>query len=262
MRAQTQALLLIAMISASYAKVAYVATEKVGGTCEYDGYKPGGGEPILTPITPTLAKTPTSALAKIVGVAGAKIPGIAGKGAALAMHGQKLLGLFSAAAKLGPALGVFGAAMGVFDSLNKVSPAQIIGAVNTAITKLTKDMNDRLSKMKGYVDAKVLGLEKELVTKEYRTMFTLWSNCASETSVAKVDTCMLDAIRLINSGGPKFYKFSSVSQFPVPPKGLKRTRKYLTDNPSKAPAYYEVKRLEISVMGFRDYVTLRLMALD
>ncbi|XP_065061662.1 uncharacterized protein LOC135688668 [Rhopilema esculentum] len=229
------------------------------GVCSYKGYMPGGGKPNISPIKPPTATMPANALAKIAG--------LGSKSAALAMHSSNLmkaLGKGSAlflkiAPKLGPALGVFGAALGFVTAFTSPTPQDILNQANKAIAKLTAEVNDRLVKMEGYVDYKVIKLEKDLVNREYRSLFNLFGNCAKEATKDQVNECMRDAEMKAASDAPKYMildtkmgAYTDSTKF----------RSYYDSNPSKAPSYYDVKRIEAGIISFRDYATLHLLMIS
>ena len=229
------------------------------GVCSYKGYMPGGGTPNISPIKPPTATMPANALAKIAG--------LGSKGASLAMHSSNLMKAFGKgsalflkiAPKLGPALGVFGAALGFVSALTSPTPQDILNQANKAIAKLTAEVNDRLVKMEGYVDYKVIQLEKDLVNREYRSLFNLFGNCVKEATKNQVNECMRDAETKASSDAPKYTildtkmgAYTDSTEF----------RSYYDSNPSKAPSFYDVKRIEAGIISFRDFATLHLLMIS
>ena len=199
---------------------------------------------------------PANALAKIVG--------LGSKSTALAMHSSNLLKSFAKggkaflklAPKLAPALGVFGVALGFVADFTKPSPQDILNQANKAIAKLTTEVNDRLVKMEGYVDFRVINLEKDLVNREYRSLFNLFGSCINEATKDKVNECMRDAVKKAASDSPKYMILDTKMGVYT---NYKHDRGYYDKYPSKAPSYYDVKRLEAGIISFRDYANLHLL---
>ena len=66
------------------------------------------------------------------------------------------------------ALGVFGAAFGEVNSMLEPGPQDILNSVNTAIEKLTDEMNTKLEQMEGYVDTRVINSARDMVQNHYK----------------------------------------------------------------------------------------------
>ena len=156
----------------------------------------------------------------------------------------KLKQLSSIAPKLGNAVGLFGIGLGIVQAFVDPSPQDVLDKANEAIAKLTNEMNDRLDEMKGYVDDRTLNLEKDLIDREYKSLFKLWGNCLKEVRKAQVDECQEDATKDIVAARPKFAVFSD----------------RVINN--QVLSVYEVKRLEANLITFRDYVALSLASLS
>ena len=101
--------------------------------------------------------------------------------------------------------------------------------------------------MKGYVDYKILLLEKELINREYKTLFNLWGNCIGEPRADLVRECQNDALRQLRASSPKFM--------------LKADQKNVWST-SNHPPVNDVKRVEVGLLSFRDYAVLDLMQLE
>ncbi|XP_066916218.1 uncharacterized protein [Clytia hemisphaerica] len=152
--------------------------------------------------------------------------------------------LASIAPKLGNALGLFGIGLGIVQAFVDPSPQDILDKANEAIAKLTNQMNDRLEEMQGYVDQKTINLEKNLIEREYKSLFKLWGNCVREVRKAKVDECQEDAAKDIIASRPKFAMFGDNII----------NNKELSD--------YDIKRIEASLITFRDWVAMALGSLS
>ena len=229
------------------------------GVCTYTGYKPGGGKPNIQPITAPEANMG----AKVV----SQVAGLGSRGTILAMHATKLTEAFKKggatflkiAPKLAPALGVFGAALGFVGALTSPTPQDILDEANKAIKELTDAVNDRLDKMKGYVDFKVIEMEKDLINREYRVMSNLFHNCIKEHTEEEVNRCMRDAERMASATSPKFMILDSKMKTY---NSISHNRQYFEANTDKAPSYYDVKRLEAGIISFKDYANLHLLMLS
>ena len=97
--------------------------------------------------------------------------------------------------------------------------------------------------MKAYVGEKTISLEKDLVNREYKTLFRLWGNCVKEVTKEKVNECMEDA-KDIMAARPKFAIFGDKVQADI------------------QPSVDDVKRIEANLITFRDYVILNLACLS
>ena len=203
------------------------------GVCKYTGYKPGGGVPNIKPITAPEAKMPANALALITGL-GSKSAALATSTSDLMQafnKGTKLF--FKIAPKLGAALGVFGAALDLVNAFASPTSQDILDQANKAIAKLTAEVNKRLVQMEGYADAKVINIEKDLINREYRTLFNYFAGCVKETTKAKVDQCMIEAEKLTNAASPKFMILDTMMNSYKP---TLHSRSYFEKYPSKAPS--------------------------
>ena len=211
-----------------------------GDFCTFKGYAPGRNIVTVQRIT-----APTAKIEKGI------FSGLAanmGKASSGAQHATMLLKGFgklaNIAPKLGPALGLVGVGFSVFKSLTDPSPDDILKEVNKAVGKLTEEMNNRLDEMKAYVGKKVIDLEKDLISREYLALFRFWSNCLKEVTKEEIDECQEDAAKKIMAARPKFALFSDVVQA------------------DKMPSTHDVKRIEVSLGTFRDYVLLNFLCLS
>merc|ERR1711910_58477 len=228
-------LLVIQLVDAAF----YIRKDRISN-CDYRGYIPGGKVTSVGKI-----KAPVATLAKN-GIAA--VLGPASQASTLAMHSlntaKAVLGVFEKVAPtLGPVLGVFGAATGIFKSLTEVKPKDILDAANTAMGTLTKDINDKIERMQGYVDSRVITLEKNLIQREYQVAFNLWTGCAQEATVELSNECQREAFATLSANRPKFAVFAQKLGSNAPLTG------------------FEARELEAYLVPFRDYAYLILMML-
>ena len=229
------------------------------GACKYKGYKPGGGKPNIKPIKAPTAKMPANALAEIFGAGkqGTEFAKIALEVTEKFLKAGSALA--SAAPAIGTALSVLGAALGFISDSLKPGPQDILDQVNKALNELTTEVNDRLAKMKGYVDYKVIELEKRITVKQYRTLFNLYTGCIEGTiSRDEILRCVRRAEKQIKASFPKFMILDKRMKGLKP---LKKNRSYFTKNKSAAPSYDDVKRIEAGIISFRNYANLHLIVI-
>ncbi|MEO0685233.1 MAG: hypothetical protein AAFY76_09360 [Cyanobacteria bacterium J06649_11] len=221
-------------------KYYYGKYQNRGKVCTFKGYVPGGNVVTVKRIT-----APSAKLEK--GIFGG-LAGNMGKASAAVQHSTMLLKGFGKLAeiapKLGPAMGLFGVAFSTFSAFTKPTAQDILDKVNDAIGKLTTEMNNRLDEMQGYVEQKTMNLEKDLVSREYKSLFHLWINCLKEVTKEEVNECQEDAAKTIMAARPKFAIFSDKVQA------------------NEMPSVYDIKRIETSLVVFRDYVLLNLACLS
>ena len=149
------------------------------------------------------------------------------------------------APKLASSLGIFSAAFGLLE-LAKPSQSDLLRSVNKGFKKLADDVNNRLKKMEGYVDGKVIELEKRLMNREYKTLHRYWVDCVQQSNEKNSIDCMRRGHRFIHAHLPHF--------------------QILADNFNSRsrvlPSYYDIKRLEVGLIPFREYAALHLCALQ
>jgi len=208
--------------------------------CDYRGYVPGGKVKDVGKIDFPVAKLAKSGIASVLGPVS--------QASTLAMHSlntiKAITGAFEKIAPtLGPMLGVFGAATGIFKSLTEPKPKDILNACNAAMGTLTKDMNDKIERMEGYVDSQIITVEKNLIQREYQTCFNLWTACVDEASPELSNECQREAYATLSAKRPKFAVFAS--------KIMGKT----------ALSGFEARELEAYLVPFRDYANLVLMML-
>jgi len=225
--------------------------------CEYKGYKPGGDVKNIGDIKAPKAVLDAGGLSAILGGASRasaitmhslKLPAVASgiaKAAKIAAKvGPKLLRAFSKIGPaLGPALGIFSGAIGLINDLTKPTPQDILDSVNREIEQLTKEVNEKLDRMKGYVDSAIITTEKELITREYASIARLWKNCITEVTAEEANRCQRDAFKHADREVGKFAVYRS-----------KVLAGRLTN--------LEMRKLEGYLLAFRNYANIVLSILQ
>ena len=143
-------------------------------------------------------------------------------------------------------MGVFNAAMGLLDFHTKPSKSDLLSNVNKAFKSITEDVNNRLKKMEGYVDGRVIELERRLMMNEYRSLYRYWIDCLHEINVHDSVECQRNANRVIYSLLPHFQVLGDLFSSKV----------------KVTPSYYDIKRLEAGLIPFRNYAALHVYALQ
>ena len=114
-----------------------VKTKSMTGDCLFTGYKPGGGDTEISPITAPTAKLQENQLDNIVTI-GKEGAGLSETAVSSITEFTKKL------AKVGPKLaqsfGIVGALIGGFSELISPGPEDVIEAVNKAISDLTDEV--------------------------------------------------------------------------------------------------------------------------
>ena len=220
------------------------------------GYAPGGFEPEIKPISSPVASFDRNALAATAAVTGTSF-GAASVSIAnglltdqtvkeMKKVGKKLAKAFkNVAPVLGPALGIVSALLGFIPGLSSPSPEDILNKVNQGFKKLTDDVNDRLEKMKEYIDYSILTHEKQIMGNEYKELYRRLTICISKPHKLEVNRCVRDAADAIYSKQPKFMPFID-NYF---------AKKKFVRNPK------DTKKLEVSLLVFTQYATLRFLCL-
>ena len=114
-----------------------VKTKAWAGQCQFSGYKPGGGDIVISPITAPTAKLQENQLDNIIT--------IGKEGSGLAQTAVESISEFTKTLeKIGPKLaqsfGIIGALAGGFETLTAPGPEDVIEAVNKALTDLTDEV--------------------------------------------------------------------------------------------------------------------------
>ncbi|XP_032227689.2 uncharacterized protein LOC116611456 [Nematostella vectensis] len=211
------------------------------GICVYKGYLPGGGIPNIKPIQSPVCKGFTNSLGFVSGIIGQST----GAGRALSTVATLVEKTAKVAKVLSAGFGVFAAAFSILSSFSKPTPNEILKRVDKAFEKLTKDMNNRLKTMEGYVDGKIIQQEQRTVNDEFASLKRYLENCLHETTEPSVRRCQRNSVRDIDAAWPKFEKLKS--QF---------------NSNSKKISMNDIKRLEAALIPFRDFASLHLFALQ
>jgi len=207
------------------------------GQCNYEGYAPGGGVENLGEI-----KAPVAELRATHGFLGV-LTGVT-KNTVAALKVVALVGetVGAVASTMAPILGIFGAVLGGLTSADAIKPKEILKSVNDAMAVLTDRINQNMERMKGYVDEQIVTVVKDLIERDYKTYFRMWSFCAKQPTVAKCNECQRDSYFYLQGAQPKFAIF---------PKELKTGD--LSD--------LQVREIEVYLLPYRDYVNLVIMEL-
>ena len=118
--------------------------------------------------------------------------------------------------------------------------------VNKAFAGMTKDINNRLETMEGYVDGRVIQLEQNLIKNEFAALQRYFISCIREPHEEEVPTCQRFANKKICGVLPKFQKLSD---------------QYKSVRGAKTLNIYDIKRLEASLTSFQDYASLHVLDL-
>lgn len=253
--------LLLALACLQYAQCGtfYVTTE-LSDQCKYTGYKPSGDVPNIDHIQSKAAKIQESSLQSIVG----KFNEGAGITSATLGVMNSAGRLLNSAPHVAAALGALSVAMGLV--VGSVGPQDILDKANEAVAALTADVNDRMDKMKDYVDVRVIQLEKGLISSKYKVFFYDWIHCAEERSTEKALNCQQDVERNLKSARFEFEILheKQESMDPNGPSRFRYTHQFLKEYASqyKSPSHYDVKRLEADLIPFRNFASLHLMVLQ
>ncbi|XP_048578938.1 uncharacterized protein LOC116613947 [Nematostella vectensis] len=211
------------------------------GTCKYEGYKPGGGIPNIKPIQSPVCQGFTNSLGFVSGIIGQST----GAGRALSTVATLVEKTAKVAKVLSAGFGVFAAAFSIISTFSRPTPNDILKRVDKAFEKLTDDMNNRLKKMEGYVDGKIIQLEQRHVNNEFAALKRFLKNCMHETTESAVRRCQRNSVMDIDAAWPKFQRLKS--QFSIN---------------SKKISMNDIKRLEAALIPFRDFASLHLFVLQ
>ena len=151
------------------------------------------------------------------------------------------------APKLVSGLGIFAASMGVLGSLTKPTAQDLLNAVNKGFKKLTDDINDRMNKMKGYVDGRIIQQETRIIGNQLQSIKRHWTNCIDQSSRENSIECQRSSIRDMYADLPHFMILDEYFE------GFKKEQQL---------EYFDVHRLEAVLIPFRDFATYHIFSLQ
>ena len=218
------------------------------------GYSPGGRKPAITPI-PSFSVTfdrnavAAAAAATTFTRSGNIVASSAKIGSELLSSGTKktvsnaLKYFKKTATYLGPTLSIVSALLGF--SVSGPSTNDLLAKVNKGFDKLRKEINIRLDEMKGYIDNEIVELEKRLMKSNLFEVSERWSRCANKIEY-KTEIACQETVTDVFASKEKFF-MSHRDHFK-----------------NKMPVVKQkgIKRLEVSLPVFSNYVTLRLICLQ
>ena len=107
------------------------------GQCQFSGYKPGGGDIVISPITAPTAKLQENQLDNIITI-GKEGSGLGEKAVesvtTFTKNFQKI------GPKLAQSFGIIGALAGGYETLTAPGPDDVLEAVNKALSELTAEV--------------------------------------------------------------------------------------------------------------------------
>ena len=178
------------------------------------------------------------------------VANVLGKGAragkVLSAVASKIEKVAKVASKLSAGFGVFASAFGIIEAFTKPTPNEILDKVNKAFAEMAKDVNDRLKKMEGYVDVKIIRAEEDIIRNEFAFLKRYFGSCIRETTEEAARRCQRNANKYIYAELPKFQKL----------------RNQFGSGKKTGISFYDVKRLEAGLISFRDYASLHLYSLQ
>lgn len=151
------------------------------------------------------------------------------------------------APKLVSGLGIYSASMGVLGSLTKPTPQDLWNIVNKAFKKLTDDINDRMNKMQGYVDGRVIQQETRRINNQLQGLKRHWTNYIEQSSRKNSITCQRSSIHDIHADLPHLMILDEYFN------GGKKGQQL---------AYFDVHRLEAVLIPFRDFASYHIYSLQ
>ncbi|XP_032233098.2 uncharacterized protein LOC5508448 [Nematostella vectensis] len=190
----------------------------------------------ITPVASPVCRGFDTALSDLFGLGS----GVSGNVAAVSQAVERMNDITKVAAAAAKSFGVFGAAFGFAASLTSPSPDDILEKVNDAFAEITSEMNHRFQQLKEYVDQRVINSDVEDLNRDYRALATQWTNCLTDRRLLQ---CQRQVLRRMEAEGTaKFMlkEFKSKSKVSYP---------------------YDTKKLEASLLVFRDFASTHLYAL-
>ena len=221
---------------------------------KYEGYSPGGRKSVITPIPSVAVSFDRDAAAAAAAAANFKRSGsIVAASAKIASQllSSETKKTVSNAVKyfkktatyLGPSLSIVSALLGF--SVRGPTTTELLAKVNEGLDKLRKEINNRLDEMKGYVDNSIIESEKRAMNSHLFEVSKRWSRCASKFTKEAEIKCQEDVADI----------YSSKEGFFMTYRLLFRSKKRISES-------YDIKKVEVSLPVFSQYVTLRLVCLQ
>ena len=208
------------------------------GLCTFQGYKPGGNLPVISRITAPKASIQGKALRTISGKIG---QGLTAEGNAANVVSKFSETFAKVAGTLAGTLVVFGDAFG---EINSPTVGDILSATNRAIAQLSREVDNRLIQLKGYIDQQILNSEHQLMKNRYKSLFQAWANCINRPSPGAAESCERNAVAAIRAQRHFFMlSFADVMA-------------------GRILSHLSIKKLEINFIPYRDYVVLNLMSIQ
>ena len=245
--------LLLGLITV-YLSIKQICAAKWFSCDKYMGYSPGGRKPVITPI-PSFSVTfdrnavAAAAAARTFTKSGNIVASSAKIASEYLSSGTKttisnaLKYFKKTATYLGPTLSIVSALLGF--SVSGPSTKDLLAKVNEGFDKLRKEINTRLDEMKGYIDNEIIELEKRLMKSHLFEVSTRWSRCASKINY-KTEIACQENVADVYAGKERFFM----------------PYRYYFKNKMTIVKQKEIKRLELSLPVFPNYVTLRLICLQ
>lgn len=246
--------------------VIYLSRKGVEATrssqCTYTGYAPASAPQISSISVNSPEKFEESVLEKALGIGetGGEIM-------------EKTLEISEVSPHLALTFGAIALALGI--AQNEPSPQDILNRAHESVQLLANDVNERLNQLQDYADANDLELERRIMTRNYKELFDQWQECLTYKTKAEADNCQARVERAVKSARYQFQplqsKFDEKDSEGKPVYDPNFEYRYVAtwqwmneykDVHVSFPEYKEVKRLEIGLIPFRNYVTLHLLVLE
>lgn len=231
--------------------------------CTYAGYAPGGSVPEITSIT---AKKPEKFEENV-------LENALGVGETAGEVFEKALELSKVAPQLALTFGTIALALGMAQS--EPSPQDILDRAHESVQLLANDVNERLNQLQDYADVKDLQLERRVMTRNYKELFDKWQECLTYSTKKEANACQARVERAVKSARFQFQTLQTMfdqkgkddkplydPNFDYRYVATWQWMKKYKGSHVNYPSYDEVKRLEIGLIPFRNYVTLHLLVLE
>ncbi|XP_065652410.1 uncharacterized protein LOC136079803 [Hydra vulgaris] len=153
---------------------------------------------------------------------------------------KKFKSSISKLSKVSRCLGMFGFAFGLLNDIEAPTHDDVLKATNTAIKKLTNEVNNKFTDMKDYVDNSILDLKRDIVENKYLFYKKMFKTCGEHYENKQL-LCVEKLFDDIESNSHSFRpKVSEIDRW----------------NSSNKPAIKDVKVIEISFELHCMYCTL------